>query len=104
MRIPLLTFTLVTTVVAFPWPFTQDAQVTSLPAVSARPTATKTHVPHHVPHREPTPSFKQSCECSQPIIPIDVLTPFEKCQMEFSNRMACYYRAQGGCALPTLAC
>ncbi|KAH7128678.1 hypothetical protein B0J11DRAFT_525489 [Dendryphion nanum] len=56
------------------------------------------------PHREPTPTFKSSCECPSPIIPVNQLTPAEICEFEFGHRMGCYYRSNGGCALPTLAC
>lgn len=56
------------------------------------------------PHKEPTPTFKLDCECPTPIIPINQLTPAEICEFEFGHRMGCYFRSNGGCALPTLAC
>ncbi|KAF2792741.1 hypothetical protein K505DRAFT_338394 [Melanomma pulvis-pyrius CBS 109.77] len=110
MRIPILAFALVAAVTASPFPWAQEAQVTEIPNPSSGvngsvpANATTTRENNHNPHREPTPTFKLGCECAQPIIPIDQLSPSEKCQFEFAFRMGCYYRAQGGCASPTLAC
>ncbi|KAF2196598.1 hypothetical protein GQ43DRAFT_382902 [Delitschia confertaspora ATCC 74209] len=85
-------------------PFAHPAAPTAIPTTngtnSTEPTKTRWH---HNPHKEPTPSFKQNCDCAKPIVPIDLLTPAEKCEFEYAAAMGCYYRAQGGCPSPTLA-
>ncbi|KAF2010407.1 hypothetical protein BU24DRAFT_472575 [Aaosphaeria arxii CBS 175.79] len=106
MHISVVVLAFAAAVAASPYPWAQP-QVTDIPALPTNngtepPNATTTR--HQNPHKEPTPTFKLSCECPKPIIPVDQLTPAEKCEFEFGAAMACYYRAQGGCPSPTLAC
>lgn len=63
-------FVLVGAVAASPFPWAANEAVTSaVLSASAAPTASATRTRHHNHHKEPTPTFKQACDCKQPIIP-----------------------------------
>ncbi|ORY18499.1 hypothetical protein BCR34DRAFT_319639 [Clohesyomyces aquaticus] len=103
MRVTIVALALAASVVASPFQWAR-AEVTGI-AISPNKT-NGTHHPtnasggHHNPHKEPTPSFILSCECPKPIVPVDLLSPSERCEFEWAHKMGCYYRAQGGCPSP----
>ncbi|KAF2122312.1 hypothetical protein BDV96DRAFT_141657 [Lophiotrema nucula] len=110
MRLAIVVAALVAAVTASPHPWAEAQFETVIATTTApsssihtrRPNATGTG--RHNPHKEPTPTFKLGCDCAKPIIPVDQFTPAEKCEFEYGAAMGCYFRAQGGCPSPTLAC
>jgi hypothetical protein len=76
MRLAIVAVVFATVVAAKPWPW-------AAPAASIVPTANKPHnrtqrgnrTSHH--HHEPTPTFKQACDCPQPIVPMNLLSQNE---------------------------
>ncbi|KAF2747858.1 hypothetical protein M011DRAFT_477025 [Sporormia fimetaria CBS 119925] len=109
MHFPILALALAaTTVLSHPAPDPQfeGGGLTLAPTI-ALPTSTPILRPTRTrrprPHKEPTPTFKtvKPCECIKPIIPINLLTARERCEMDYAHQMACYFTAQGGCPSPT---
>jgi len=76
MRLEIIAIVFATVVAAKPWPW-------AAPAASLGPTANappnKTHrgnrTKHH--HHEHTPTFKEPCNCPQPIVPMNLLSENE---------------------------
>ncbi|KAF2651186.1 hypothetical protein K491DRAFT_696658 [Lophiostoma macrostomum CBS 122681] len=102
MRVAICVFVLAAAVAASPF-LDADATITAPASLPSNGTHHR-HNGTHNPHREPTPTFKQECNCPAPIIPVDQLSAAQKCEFQYAHNMACFYRAQGGCPSPTLAC
>lgn len=106
MRSTLLAFAFAFATAAVASPHAQAQLVTTpLPSASASPNATtptKTRSGHRNPHKEPTPSFKQSCQCETPIIPAGQYTPSEVSRIRFKKNWIVEKRS-GSVGYPSVA-
>jgi hypothetical protein len=118
MRFALVAVVFATVVAAnpFPWAAPQASIVPS--AKKPNRTQRGNRTSHH--HHEPTPVFKQPCNCPKPIVPINLLTANEvsaelssssptngksqRCLMEHAAALGCYIGSKGGCPSPAPAC
>jgi hypothetical protein len=81
MRFGIVAFVLTAVVAASPFAAEAgvgvEAATTTLAASSTTANATRTHHGHRNPHKEPTPTFKTSCDCERPVIPAGVFNDKE---------------------------
>lgn len=81
MRVSLIALVFVATVAASPWPWAQpQADLAPAATASGKPKRNATHKlnrtkTHH--HKEPTPAFKEACDCPDPIVPVNILSDNE---------------------------
>ncbi|KAH3994316.1 hypothetical protein HBI56_161480 [Parastagonospora nodorum] len=103
MRLEIIAIVFATVVAAKPWPWAAPA-ANLVPTANAQPN--KTHrgnrTKHH--HHEHTPTFKEPCNCPQPIVPMNLLSENEKCLMKHAAAIGCYIGSKGGCPSPAPAC
>lgn len=95
----LATILFVTAAVATPYPW-------AAPQASLAPTPSgvrKHNRTHRNRHKEPTPTFKEGCECAMPVVPMNLLSANERCLMKQAAAMGCYLSSKGGCPSPAPA-
>ncbi|KAG9195383.1 hypothetical protein G6011_00504 [Alternaria panax] len=82
----------------YPWAAPQAS-------IAPTPSGTRKHNrTHKNRHKESTPTFKEGCECTMPVVPINLLSANEKCLMKQAAAMGCYMSSKGGCPSPAPAC
>jgi hypothetical protein len=87
MRFALLAFALAAVVAASPYAAEAgvEAATTTLASASTTANATRTHHGHRNPHKEPTPTFKTSCDCEKPVIPAGVFNDKEVSRLSMNG-------------------
>jgi hypothetical protein len=81
MKLTLIALVFAAVVAATPhaWAEPQGSLVPTPSGTRNKPHKNRTR--HHV-HKEPTPTFKESCECPKPIVPVNLLSANEVSPVE----------------------
>jgi hypothetical protein len=80
MKLALIALACAAVAAATPHPWAAQASVV------ASPRAHKGNKTHKHVHKEPTPVFKEPCDCQKPIIPMNLLSANEVCCTQGNGR------------------